>query len=271
MPSNEIRTSVYKHLLSNGLFVDYNEEYSSQKFKPYTHNERLNDEAIGVACLYAENNKMDVILGDIPETVYRQNIANSLTLLQLQNIFTHCSREIALYPDLQPQTPFTIACYHYPEIFLRPIDRYISSLLEYLIHKKHKNILLIVGNNQSDSIMKYLDHRKAASIEEDLKILPIKENIIKGFQPEEILEKHSLLDVFFNGREILKNMEKMNFKTTYEMIEKYNDPLHIDSSRKQNFRVLHYQFLTKYQAFCEKEYQNGKLSMRREFLSKMNI
>ena len=271
MPSDNLRRDVNEELMKSGIFVDEASDLPNKKFKPYSHQERLNLKSIATACFYAENNNLNVILGDVPEIVYRQNIANSLTLLQLQNIFTHCSREIAMYPDLMPQTPFTIACYHYPEIFLRPSDKYISTLLEYLIHRKYNNILAIVGNGQAQSIMEYLDQRKVSTFEKELEITPPMKHIIKGVQGEEIVEKHALLDVLFHGKDILQEIENIKFKTSYEMIKKHCDPYHIDSSKLDQFRVLHYQFLTKYQAYCEKEYENGKKNLKREFISKMGI
>ena len=207
----------------------------------------------------------------MPETVYRQNIANSLTLLQLQNIFTHCSRELALYPDLKPQTPFTMACLLYPEIFVKPTDKYMTTLFEYMIHKGHKNILGLVGYNQSETMKEMLDKRKVSNLETELKIEPIPKSILRDFQGEEVLEKHSLLDVMINGAEILDNMDKINFKTTYEMIKKYADPLHVDSAKTDNFRLMHYQFIVKYHAYCIKEFENGRLLLKREFLRKLNI
>jgi len=248
-----------------------NENDDTSTYKPFDYQERLSLEAITVASLYGEDKKVEIILGDIPEIVYRQNIANSLTLLQLQNIFTECSRELAYHPDLKPQTPYTVACLLYPEIFLKPIDSYMSTLFEYMIHKGYNNIFGLVGHSQSESLKEYLDKRKVSNLEKELQVLPVPQSIIRDVQGEGILEKHALLDVMFHGREILDKIENINFKTTYEIIKKYSDPRHINSSKIDEFRVLHYQFLVKYQSFCDQEYENGKIGLKREFLRKLNI
>jgi hypothetical protein len=83
MPSEDIREEVNDHLLKNHVLVDRKVEKSSKRYKPYQHYERLSLEAIGTACFYAENKGIQVVLGDQPEIVYRQNIANSMTLMQL--------------------------------------------------------------------------------------------------------------------------------------------------------------------------------------------
>jgi hypothetical protein len=176
-----------------------------------------------------------------------------------------------MYPDLSPQTPFTMGSYLYPEVFLRGSDEYMSTLMEYLIHRKYKNVVAIMGNNQSDSVMKYLDNRKVHSIENELKITAEPENIIKGHLPEEIIEKHALMDVMLYGKDIFEIMEDIQFKTSYEMIKKHYDPKKIDSARLDQFRLLHYQFMNKYQGFAKTEYNNGKKTMNREFLTRLGI
>lgn len=271
VPSQQLRYDIYNNLMKNGILLNDNESDDTPAYKPFDCQERLSLEAITVASLFGEDRKIDIVLGDIPEIVYRQNIANSLTLLQLQNIFTECSRELAYHPDLKPQTPYTIACLMYPEIFLKPIDSYMSTLFEYMIHKGYNNIFGLVGHNQSESLKEYLDKRKVSNLEKELEILPVPQSITRETQGEEILEKHALLDTLFHGKEILNNLENINFKTTYEIIKKYSDPKHINSNKFDEFRMLHYQFLVKYQSYCEKEYENGKINLRRDFLRQMNI
>jgi hypothetical protein len=271
MPSQEVRSKVYDELLNTGILVDENVEDNATKYKAYEARERVSTEAIAAACLYAENKGIDIILGDLPELVFRQNIVNTHTLLQLQNIFTHCARELAYYPDLRPQTPYTMACLLYPEVFVKPSDKYMSTMFEYMIHKGHKNILGLLGYNQSETLTEYLDKRKVSHFEDELKLEPMMTSIVRDIQGEEVLEKHALLDVLFHGDDVLKKMESINFKTTYAMIKKHADPQHVDYAKKDQFRVLHYQFLVKYHAYFLAEIGKGKVTLRREFLSKMGV
>ena len=268
MPSLEHRERVNDDLLKNGILVDNIQLSDPIRYKPYELYERVSTLAASIASFYGEAKGVDIILGDLPEIVYRQNIANSLTLLQLQNIFTHCSRELALYPDIQPHTPFTMACLLYPEIFLKPTDSYICTLFEYMIHKGYKDIFALVGYNQSETIKEYLDKRRVSNLEEELKVTEPQGTIIRDLQGEEVLEKHAILDVMLHGVELMNNIENLNFKTSYEIIEKHADPNHIDSAKFNQFRVMHYQFLVKYENFLHIEYQKGTKMLQREFLRK---
>lgn len=271
MPSQNHRQKISEELLLNGLLINDTEDLPTTNYKMYEHNDRLNLDAITVACLYAENKQIPVILGDLPELVWRQNIVNSLTLLQLQNIFTHCSRELALHPDIEPRTPLAVAYLLYPEIFVKPTDEYMATLFEYMIHKGHKDIVALVGYNQSESIKEYLDKRRVSNLEQELKVKDVLKSIIRDVQGEELLDKHTVLDVMYHGRDILKKMKDINFKTSYKMIQKYSDPDHVDSSSLDKFRIMHYQFLVKYQNFCEQEYEKGKKTLERSFLSKVIV
>ena len=270
MPSYEMYVSLTEELKKSGISPEVNSE-TYKKYKPYELKERLSMEAIGTICLYAERHGINIVLGDSPEIVYRQNIANSLTLLQLQNILTHCAREIALYPDLKPQTPLTVANLLYPEVFLQLTDTYISTLFEYMIYKKYNNIISFVGMNQSVSLTKYLDNRKVSSLEKELKIKEPLQSIVRDFQGEEIVEKHAILDLMYQGKDILEDIDKLSFRTTYAMIEKYADYLHIDTKRFDMFRKMHIEFLNKYQVAAETQFEIGKVNLRREYMSKLNI
>jgi hypothetical protein len=63
---------------------------------------------------------------------------------------------------------------------------------------------------------------------------------------EELVEKHSILDVMFHGESILKNLPELEFKTTFKIIDQYADPNKVDSKRKAKLTLLHYRFIEKY-------------------------
>jgi hypothetical protein len=53
-------------------------------FDPYELYERVSSQVVGLCCLYSEiNNHIPIVLGDLPETIFRDNIVNPLTLRQL--------------------------------------------------------------------------------------------------------------------------------------------------------------------------------------------
>lgn len=78
MPKSSLRLQVKRELTTNNILLSpvrerdevyYNNVYKkniieSSKNKEYTHLERLSDEAIAVACFYAERNDIPVVLCD---------------------------------------------------------------------------------------------------------------------------------------------------------------------------------------------------------------
>lgn len=103
MPSPEYRSKIIKTLEENKIYLSKEPKSSENQYKPYEILDRISMDAIATACLFCEINKIPLVLCDIPELAYRQHFTNTKTLMQLQNIFTKCSRELALYPDLQPK------------------------------------------------------------------------------------------------------------------------------------------------------------------------
>lgn len=272
MPSLEMRNKIKKELIENNIFTKNIEESPEKinkikKFKNILNFERLSPEAMATSSFYAELTNIPIFLGDIPELVFRENIANSFTLMQLQNVFTHTSREIALYPDLNPQTPLNMAFYLYPDIFLQPSDKYMVTMLEYLL-KRYERITVLVGYAQSDSILTLFNNRKVSSLEKELQQVSVKNNFVNELSPEEIIEKHSILDVMFYGKDIIENMENYDFQTTYKMIKKYGDQLYTDSMSFGKMRLFHHECLQKYAKYCKQEFEEGKKILKREFLRK---
>jgi len=117
-------------------------------YKPFRHLGRLSADAIATAAFFAESHGLPVILCGKPELPFREELVNALTVLQLKAIFTRCARLLALYPDVLPHTPFTMACRLYPQLFLGQEDKYITTVLEYLVARAEKSqrIFCLLGN-----------------------------------------------------------------------------------------------------------------------------
>lgn len=81
-----------------------------------------------------------MVLADLPEITSRKNLSHKLNRSQLAEILKIASRECAYNPDIVPNTPYLCAQKIYPEIFLEESDQYISTLIEYLVHKGNKRI-----------------------------------------------------------------------------------------------------------------------------------
>lgn len=87
-----------------------------------------------------------------------------------------------------------------PNIFLKRSDEFMTTLIEYLAAKKsYKKIFGIFGNMQSDSIVDLLENRSASHLRDELEIPKIKRTIFKELTCEDLVERHSILDVMFYG------------------------------------------------------------------------
>ena len=102
MPQSDQSQAIIDALEKDGLWIGnrdlIHQKLGEKAFKPLYDSETIGVDAQAVASLFAVQSDLDVVLGDLPEFVYRQEIANSLTLLQLQNIFKKCSREVSQNP-----------------------------------------------------------------------------------------------------------------------------------------------------------------------------
>jgi len=275
MPSNEYREKISTNLQKIKIYLSDDQPVHEKNYKEYEIHDRLSMDAIATACFYCEIHNVPLVLCDVPELVFRQHFVNTKTLMQLQNIFTKCCRELALYPDYQPQTPLNMGYHLYPELFLEKSDKYISTLIEYLLSPKKvfkgKNILGLLGYSQSDSVAAYLNNRKVSHFDDELTSPEPQSNVIRDITGEEVLEKHAIMDVMQYGENILESVENAKFTTTLKIIENYADPMKINSERVKEFRILHYEFLKKYQHFCSKELEEGKKLLKREFLKKSRL
>jgi hypothetical protein len=87
--------------------------------------------------------------GEMPMRSYREWLANSHTLAELQSILKTASQQL---PKHQPlfSTPYQMATFIDPDRFLKPNDIYMATLIEVLIAtQQHKRIFGIFGPGQN--------------------------------------------------------------------------------------------------------------------------
>ena len=60
---------------------------------------------------------------------------------------------------------------------------------------------------------------------------------------EELVEKHSIIDVMFYGKDIMHNLEQKQFKISSHIINTYSNHNHIDTNRIKNMKILHFKML----------------------------
>ena len=78
------------------------------------------------------------------------------------------------------------------------------------------------------------------SIPDSLRFENIKNSVVRDTTPEEIIEKHALLDVLTHGKDIFENLEEIDFTTSQKIIEIYSDVQKVDASKIQKMKVFHY-------------------------------
>mmetsp|Transcript_2881 Transcript_2881/g.3061 ORF Transcript_2881/g.3061 Transcript_2881/m.3061 type:complete len:304 (-) Transcript_2881:1698-2609(-) len=256
------------------------------EFQPYFHNERLTYSSIAGVSLWADAKNIPIFLGDQPELIYRQNVANNYTLMQLQQIFMHCNRLLGQNPDLEPHVPANAGYFSYPELFLTPSDTYMSAVLDALtMTGKFKNIVCIVGLGQQETLPHYLRNRTEKSLMKELEPKVLKNSLIRGDDTCEVLvDKHTLLDILFHGKGVFDEeafsksslvalfndfdeyLEALDFHSTSHVIQKYADPENTDSKRIPLMRNLQYQLLDKYAESARRDYQVGEQQLQHKFL-----
>jgi hypothetical protein len=86
-----------------------------------------------------------MFFGEIPLRSYRQWLANTHTLMELQEIFKVVCQRLPRYKHLS-FTPYQMATLIYPDIFLKMNDSYMATIIEMLIStKSYKKIVGIFG------------------------------------------------------------------------------------------------------------------------------
>lgn len=80
----------------------------SLNFKP-TH--------LALVSLFSKHRGIPLVLGGLPDIIYRQQITNQLTIYQLREILEQCTERNVLTPDLTPNTPLNMAQNLFPKHF----------------------------------------------------------------------------------------------------------------------------------------------------------
>ena len=225
---------------------------------------KLEQRVPSLASLYSKHTGIPVVLGDMPDFIYRQHLINGSTITQLRETLKRCTNDSVLNPDIQPCTPLALGVISQPGQFLRPSDGYLASLLEYSLHKgKFKRVFAFLGNGQASAV-KALLHRRAP-IELAISLQPPKpiKDILGRTDASDYVEKVAICDVLRLGQFTDKPSE-LKFKTTWALLESstgldQNDP-------QMNFYVFQYrEAIKKYFALFQKYQQEGAENLKKYY------
>lgn len=237
-PSYEIKENMRRMLLDKGFMINSKksvDEHLYKNFKSIESNqsERLTNEALSVISLWSEQKESKVVLSDIPESIMIEKLTNTLSLMQIRQIFEEVFTEFPNNPDWEPRTPLGTAINLFPDIFVNPSDAYLAQSIDNLAkieNEKKENkitkVVAFVGYGQTLSLPFYMNYDIDRNSMTNLMIPPSRyKNLITGEDKLEVLaEKWCLLSLIFNGIEGVQNdkiASLMNFPIVGGLIKKY--------------------------------------------------
>lgn len=138
--------------------------------------------------------KHKVLLGEMPEILYRRILANSLSLTELKDIFRFLMEKIEL---MEEPISFREAAENiFPHIFNLPKDLYETAMLKEAFQAA-TSIVAFVGIHQYVPIQQYWEGAPYGINYTEATRIPDR---IKGERDEELIEKHALLDSLLEKR-----------------------------------------------------------------------
>lgn len=138
------------------LGINSNNSHSSKKVLIDDNKDIVEDEVVMMASYYASSKRSSLLLGELPEQPWREWVCNSHTLMELQELFKHITKNIPFYESLK-LSPYRLAALIRPHLFLSMRDKYMATLIEMAIaSQKYKKILCILGVAQNQAIEQIL-------------------------------------------------------------------------------------------------------------------
>jgi hypothetical protein len=267
----------YNHRPKPSLSQQYLAEYEHAKsliYQPINSIDGVTDETLGIIAYFAEIQGLNVVLGEIPEIIHKLIIANSMSRLQLSYMLKGTGREAIYYPDYNPNTPWGLGSKLFPELLVQPSDKYQAALLQALIpalpqlNQNPVNRILVVQTGvQSSTSPEYLRNRIFTNGLLDTLTPPEwKVPITQDFFIEEILEKFSILDVMTHGDDLFTKFKRLQFKSTYSILEKYASPSQSTSERDE-LRYLHVQLMKKHHSDLQTAQAEAERELQKLYLS----
>jgi len=210
-PSLKAKKNIKNLLLKNGFAISSNklmnenviQEQEQYELQPL-HSERLTEQAISMIALWGEQKDIQIMISDMPELILIEKLANSLTLLQIRNIFDEVFREFPLNPDWEPRTTIGTAINLFPEIFVHHSDAFLAHSINTYAEmngKENKKLVIFAGYGQTESLPLFLNYdMDRNSLMEVCKVPQRYVTFIQGEDSLEILaEKWCLLSLIING------------------------------------------------------------------------
>lgn len=252
------------------------------RLAPYTLVDRVHDYTVAYAARWGLHRQYEKFyVGDLPREAFIREITGSMTLIQLQNIFTSTCQMIIENPDIvlkhEPRSPLTAAYKLYPDLFLAPSDRFLACILTNLA-TKYKTIFCVLGNGQCESLPLFAENTENGLTYEEMMQPEWK---YKGFLSSETeetaVEKRALLDVMTFGLDLVSSIATHKaMKRTESFISEVISDLNRASSftlsakdrqdRTRMLTLLYLSSLQKYKSVGLHSFQAGRDRLKAEFM-----
>ena len=149
--------------------------------------------------IWSDQRGVSLLPAEIPFYVFIKYLSNTLSLIQIQQIFEHVFLNLPQNPDIYPHTSYQACCFFFPDIFQNFKDTYQSALLQN-IPDSFKNILFLSSIGQTMTLPLLMEMVPLTLT--DLVKTPKREGFLMGTDSIEMLmEKAVLLSLLFKGVE----------------------------------------------------------------------
>lgn len=184
--------------------------------------------------LNAMCSEFQTILIDIPEQLFRINLANTLTIGQIREIYQEVVKDLKTFYKSGVDdyvTGYDLAHKAYPEIFQSLRDRFAISFLKSCLAKD--NILAVVSAPTFVAIDRFWDENLLFRNENKMI------ERMSGDNEETLIEKHVILDVIMHTQ----TWNDIYAKNRFIYIDKAEN---IDSERKSQLKGMFFKYYQKY-------------------------
>ena len=208
--------------------------------------DRFGERAALFASIWAIQHDLDhIVLADIPRAALYRHLSHSLTLMQLQSMFSTVCKTIGAKPDSfeveDVQVPMTLAYRLYPEIWDKASVHHLAWVLLNDSKKKLKTkagqVLFCVASRETGSRLEQALTEDLPEFTNDHSLFH--SSIVRKESPEMVSEKLALLDVFSYGFNIVDKIAHHHAsKRTLDFI---NEIVRIER-QESNFRMAQRDF-----------------------------
>lgn len=252
------------------------------RLAPYTLVDRVHDYSVAYAARWGLHRQFGHFFAcDLPREAFVREITGSMTLIQLQNIFTATCQMIIENPDIvlkhEPRSPLTVAYKLYPDLFLAPSDRFLAFILTQLADKYQK-VFCVLGNGQCESLPLFAEHVESGlKYEEMMRPEWRYTGFLSSETEETAIEKRALVDVMTFGLDLVSSIASHKaFKRTESFIaEAISDANRAESftltakersDRSRMLTLLYLSCLQKYKTVGLHCFQKGRERLKAEFM-----